>query len=644
MEELIKSLEKEINILKENYSKYNIEEINFFERINKFSNKNLYEISNIDPTDVLLASIMSLDSSASFSDLKYKMERIVYIDNFNLNDIVKIFEVFHIFYEKDALYLLKSENVSNKTLAELNLERDFDGFIEILNVIFSNSRNAMNILLDLYEKYDKDGIFEDLILFCDFKRIIESKEEFEILNNNKSEDISLQLSKHLINDFTNGCKVFDIFKKFKSYSKKLIGKTSLYKLETFKLISAYTEIKKSLESNSKNIKTDELKAINPSIALNIIKYLSQIMDEEYQIEKEKFETNNNELSKLNQILYKYDINFLTYEEKMSIITSSNFDDIEEMISIVISLNINTILNDKDIFLETLLSSSKTALNNINKLIKAKIISNSFLERNIGILFTKECELLNILPKYNDLATNIEILTSHGIPILNLKKYNINVLINNPVDLNYMLDLSKMYTLDLTKDELYNFSMLEEVKTFDILDQLIEEGVPITSEILIDIKKNDSNLAKRCKLAKELGINTLNNGKINPIITSKNSFYVDDDSIDKYIINNTPNAINKEYSLHLKESKRIRINPEILNIPEILEIEKNYKKDNISYDINGITISRIKFLRNITSLTENFDITTDIENIITTSILYGSILNSEEINRLSIKSKTKEKTA
>ncbi len=319
MEELIKRIDEEIENLKQELSTHNKEELKFFERLTKFSRKSLYEIDNIDPTDIILGYIRFFDEETPFRKLKDDMERICYIDNFNLNDVNKIFENFNIFNEKDALDLLKNECVDNKRIKELDLEKDFDGFIEILNTIFSTSRTAMNILINLYEEYDEKGMFSDLTLFNDLKTIITTNKEFKVLETDKSEQTSLQLSKLLIDDYENSYKVFDYFNLFKVYQKKLVKKTNNHKFNALKKISAYEEAKKVITSSKDALPTDELMLIDPDIAFEIIKYKSNKLEKEYREEKELYEINNNEITPLNEALYKYGIHFFTYEEKKKIL-------------------------------------------------------------------------------------------------------------------------------------------------------------------------------------------------------------------------------------------------------------------------------------------------------------------------------------
>ena len=61
MEELIKRIDEEIENLKQELSTHNKEELEFFERLTKFSRKSLYEIDNIDPTDIILGYIRFFD-------------------------------------------------------------------------------------------------------------------------------------------------------------------------------------------------------------------------------------------------------------------------------------------------------------------------------------------------------------------------------------------------------------------------------------------------------------------------------------------------------------------------------------------------------------------------------------------------------
>lgn len=644
MEELIKRIDEEIEILKQELSTHNKEELEFFERLTKFSRKSLYEIDNIDPTDIILGYIRFFDEETPFRKLKDDMERICYIDNFNLNDVNKIFENFNIFNEKNALDLLKNECVDNKRIKALDLEKDFDGFIEILNTIFSTSRTAMNILINLYEEYDEKGMFSDLTLFNDLKTIITTNKEFKVLETDKSEQTSLQLSKLLIDDYENSYKVFDYFNLFKVYQKKLVKKTNNHKFNTLKKISAYEEAKKALTSPKDALPTNELTLINPDIAFEIIKYKSNKLEKEYREEKELYEINNNEITPLNEALYKYGIHFFTYEEKKKILDNISLNDINLLLSILDSSKMKFLLSDKNTLLEIMYSSNLSIISNINDLINNKIINESFVEKNIGILFNKECSILeNIIPKYMDFSKNLQALNNAGIQINNVKKHNIDVLLQDEEKLTSKIELAKIYGFDLKNDDLLNFSILEDSNIFNIVDQLLEQGINVTTEILSDIKKKDPNFAKRTKLAIKIGLNDLIiDNKINPIVANKNSFYIKNEAIDEYLENNINTLLEQKYIECLENDERLEIDPNLLMFKEIKIVEENFKVSDTLYNINGIPISRIKFLRNMTSLVKSFDIHEDTSVKIANALLYNSILTNNQIKQLSSFEDTKLK--
>lgn len=644
MEELIKRIDEEIENLKQELSTHNKEELEFFEKLTKFSRKSLYEIDNIDPTDIILGYIRFFDEETPFRKLKDDMERICYIDNFNLNDVNKIFENFNIFNEKNALDLLKNECVDNKRIKELDLEKDFDGFIEILNTIFSTSRTAMNILINLYEEYDEKGMFSDLTLFNDLKTIITTNKEFKVLETDKSEQTSLQLSKLLIDDYENSYKVFDYFNLFKVYQKKLVKKTNNHKFNALKKISAYEEAKKALTSPKDALPTNELTLINPDIAFEIIKYKSNKLEKEYREEKELYEINNNEITPLNEALYKYGIHFFTYEEKKKILDNISLNDINLLLSILDSSKMKFLLSDKNTLLEIMYSSNLSIISNINDLINNKIINESFVEKNIGILFNKECSVLeNIIPKYMDFSKNLQALNNAGIQINNVKKHNIDVLLQDEEKLTSKIELAKIYGFDLKNDDLLNFSILEDSNIFNIVDQLLEQGINVTTEILSDIKKKDPNFAKRTKLAIKIGLNDLIiDNKINPIVANKNSFYIKNEAIDEYLENNINTLLEQKYIECLENDERLEIDPNLLMFKEIKIVEENFKVSDTLYNINGIPISRIKFLRNMTSLVKSFDIHEDTSVKIANALLYNSILTNNQIKQLSSFEDTKLK--
>ena len=566
------------------------------------------------------------------------------LKNIDLYNVNKIFENFNIFNEKDALDLLKNECVDNKRIKELDLEKDFDGFIEILNTIFSTSRTAMNILINLYEEYDEKGMFSDLTLFNDLKTIITTNKEFKVLETDKSEQTSLQLSKLLIDDYENSYKVFDYFNLFKVYQKKLVKKTNSHKFNALKKISAYEEAKKVITSSKDALPTDELMLIDPDIAFEIIKYKSNKLEKEYREEKELYEINNNEITPLNEALYKYGIHFFTYEEKKKILDNISLNDINLLLSILNSSKMKFLLSDKNTLLEIMYSSNLSIISNINDLINNKIINESFIEKNIGILFNKECSVLkNIIPKNMDFSKNLQALNNAGIQINNVKKHNINILLQDEEKLTSKIELAKIYGFDLKNDDLLNFSILEDSNIFNIVDQLLEQGINVTTEILSDIKKKDPNFAKRTKLAIEIGLNDLIiDNKINPIVANKNSFYIKNEAIDEYLENNINTLLEQKYIECLENDERLKIDPTLLMFKEIKMIEESFKVSDTLYNINGISISRIKFLRNMTSLVKNFDIHEDTSVKITNALLYNSILTNNQIKQLSSFEDTKLK--
>ena len=76
--------------------------------------------------------------------------------------------------------------------------------------------------------------------------------------------------------------------------------------------------------------------------------------------------------------------------------------------------------------------------------------------------------------------------------------------------------------------------------------------------------------------------------------------------------------------------------------EIKIVEENFKVSDTLYNINGIPISRIKFLRNMTSLVKNFDMHEDTSVKIANALLYNSILTNSQIKQLSSFEDTKLK--
>ena len=244
----------------------------------------------------------------------------------------------------------------------------------------------------------------------------------------------------------------------------------------------------------------------------------------------------------------------------------------------------------------------------------------------------------------DFSKNLQALNNAGIQINNVKKHNIDVLLQDEEKLTSKIELAKIYGFDLKNDDLLNFSILEDSNIFNIIDQLLEQGINVNTEILSDIKKKDPNFAKRTKLAIEIGLNNLIiDNKINPIVANKNSFYIKNETIDEYWENNINTLLEQKYIECLENDERLKIDPNLLMFKEIKMIEESFKVSDTLYNINGIPISRIKFLRNMTSLVKSFDIHEDRSVKITNALLYNSILTNNQIKQLSSFEDTKLKS-
>lgn len=643
METLIKSIEEIKEQLIEEKENYNKKELEFFERnINIFKRNSIFNIEYILPTDIILASIRSLNSNDSFEEDLKKVTYIGNIDNQSADDITVLFEMLNRFLDKGALDELKKERPNNIRLRDLDLLDAHNLFIKAIEIFFSRDRKSIDTLVDLYEKYDKLDVFANLILFNDYKEIIDEYDEFQILKRSKSSKNSLMLAKHSIEDLSYADQLFEMFDNFSIYYNDLKVKTKLYQSELNKKINSYEKVLNFIKyyNFSSKLPIEALSNIDGKIAIEVLIETLEKDKSEYLTLKKEYEANSlNEIDDLDRLLLQYGINYFTNIQKQELLSKNSIENIEGILDSLMNSKLNFISSDDNLMLNTLLFSSESIIQKINALIESNLIPLSFIEKNLGILFDEEnSETLidtEIQPKYRLFSRNLETIKRSNINVSNIKKFNITLLVEDNNTLEQNLALASIYMLNLSDSRLDNFALLEDESIFYTLDQLIELGNKnISFEYLKALRKNDKNFAKRCILANYLSLPIIdNNGYIDPTVANKNKFYVSDGDIDKYILNNTQNHISPEHYSYLEENSNNKIDESVLKDSAILFLDSNYKIDELAYNISGIRISRNRVLRNLTSLKYAFNSSDSEINLLNSALLYNSILSEEKIQTL-----------
>ena len=162
---------------------------------------------------------------------------------------------------------------------------------------------------------------------------------------------------------------------------------------------------------------------------------------------------------------------------------------------------------------------------------------------------------------------------------------------------------------------------------DALDFLIENGLNIS---LLDnnklTKEEMYNFIKRTQICLSLDIDIYTaGGNINRSFLLGKGFYCKAEDLDKYML--VSQLEDEEVIKELKEAKRDHINDEIYNLEGIKKLEGYRSEDGLTYEIEEMSLSRPKVMRNLTYFYEQNKIT---ENNTLQSIIFNSNLENKEI--------------
>lgn len=398
----------------------------------------------------------------------------------------------------------------------------------------------------------------------------------------------------------------------KIHNKFIANKKSNYHKYSFLIKSL-----KNVQNLPYILDSDLIKNLDDELIFEIYKHIITINQDYCKTlfkEKEKVE----EISFKSKILSLkkcgYEIDKISKEKLNFILNYGNISELEKIVPFIKNLNYQLLNLYSNNGIYIIVNTTYEILNQINNLIIDNIINLNFVKQNPQIFFNND-----IIGKVNGvnniLCNNLDILTKN----YELKNSNLNeILLLDNTKLSNNINTLKKYHPNLDNNILLNNDL------FDYLDLFIELGLAhyiINGQYKID---DDSlNLIKRIYINKL--INFQHPDLENMIKTGVN-FYITDDQLDDYIINDVNNYLPTEIKKILSSNDR-----NIIEYFDLSELE-NYRKDDLTYDFNGILISKNKILRNLSCLEANFK-TDNINDKLFISIIYGSILNTEQIEKI-----------
>lgn len=641
-------------------------EIEFLEEfLREYNSYNFDSYENVSNVAYLMAVLTAYDINMSFSDL---------IDNVRIiQDFVNEVEFDVSLYKNYLDKLLELNNlglldkiINNEKINKLDSQHKkiYNEYKKIckklfvvekddkeqtdyqINIAFSKLFKALpqpdrfksflslHVIVDelkitLKELYDEG--FSDVSQgeeFDSFTRTLFKGRHFnKYIEKEKNRLINMRIKTFVEDNNMNLYEEYDIIKK---HYEKIMKEAKEVVKKTNKKIKALEELEYKLQyiNPSRLLKIDN---INGLMLDNKIKYYYNLLvlnhnNQIYKKEEQKnIEFNNNNFNKLEILFSKYGLNFNDFNEfeKEVIINKTDPTQVENILSLIKYSELSFILDYISEFAKVIVYSKPEIIKFINNLLKNKIIDKTFLFSNIKILCDTE--------EFKSLYDNINYLNNIGINVVNIGKYDPEILL---LDNNQIISTTKIlqeYNINLDKEDIYNYEVLKEEAILDLLDNFIELNL---QNIIIENPKYLTNkgfdVIKRIMICDLIGLNPINkSNKIIGSVNTGNNFYVAPEKYDNFIIDYKQDYLNPMCAQILKTNKRNVISACTKEIVLVRKLDELYKQDELTYVINGVIISRNRVLRNLEVLFQeisNNDIS--IHDLLYQAILYGMINNVE----------------
>lgn len=367
-----------------------------------------------------------------------------------------------------------------------------------------------------------------------------------------------------------------------------------FKVVNNKIRKYYNDVIGREEKRKQNLKKQKRKYIKAIERFSIeskhdvitnLSIIELIPDEDYKklALRYIYDHNKKASDKLEQELVKARSNsIVVYQHLLSetgiILTEELYDKIsfrtkEEIEQIANAIKRYGITDCNDIS-QILISANTETFSNIEKLHEKGIVSKKFIASNPTLF-------IETSTSYKNLMDCIKTLKDKGIPYKVLHD-NSDTLV---VDKKLLEDrLSTLDEYDLTKSikKSTNLKFLESKNLEELLDLVIEYGYGTELNSNLNILNFGKERWLRLSILKELNELPKNSEELEDVLSNPN-FIVPDHNIHEYVSIPT-----EEYEKALRG---------LLQEESLAKLEK-YTKDNLTYDINGILISRRKVERQI----------------------------------------------
>lgn len=521
------------------------------------------------------------------------------------------------------VYDYKINDAFNRLFLAFPNKTKFESFIDF-NMIGERLKSIIEeTVIDGYEDAINDSMFDDydrqLFGTKKFSKFVE-KEKSRIVNETLREFIT-----------TADVNIFEDYEQMKKHYDRILKEAKEVVKTTNKKIKKLEELmyKLSYINPERLIKVDN--GVYEFLFDDKIKYyyLLYSIEHNYNLQKKAEEKNiefsNNSLNKLEILFSKYGFNFNEFneEERESIINETNVFHVENILNSIKYSELSFISEYASEFVKIIIFSKPEVIKFIDHLLKNKIIDKKFIFKNIDILCPTRA--------FERLYNNINYLSSIGVNIVNIFKDDPGILLLDSEELIARTNILSEYNFKLDKEDVYNFDALNDDKMLDLLDNYIELGL---KDIILDNPKyltsNGFDTIKRIMICNLIGVNPINkSNKIVGSVNTGNNFYVAPGKYDNFIIDYKHDYQNHKCVDVLNNNVRNIISQSTKNRMFVKKLDELYMKDELTYVIEGVVISRNRVLRNLDVLIKHlFYSDLDISDMVFQSILYNMINNVE----------------
>ncbi|MCI8779029.1 MAG: hypothetical protein HFI87_07780 [Bacilli bacterium] len=481
----------------------------------------------------------------------------------------------------------------------------------IKNSIFDNENyiNTLKRIARLFYSYT--NVFNSNFIRLTYEKHFKEEVKSDIAKKTANK-LNRQLKEHLgIKQIRN-----DIFK----YYEDLIQNHNKFLVNIKTKYYAYKSLLANLQHIEKlpyTIDVSLIKNIDDETVFSLYQYateLNQSFSKELFRQRDCLSQDNLKNKKLQLKNCGYDIDKIATGKLNFLLKYADMTELKKVLTYLISLNNSLIDIYSNNGLYILVNTNYEMVTKINDLLTKNIINLSFLNQNPQVFFDKD--IINNIEGLNSVLSNNIALLNRNYEIAN--NYIGELLLMDNQTLENNINTLKRY------NPKFNKNILSNNKLLDCLDLFIELGFSnYIKEAKLDINENSFIVFKRCYISKLINFQSKN---LKDKIETGLNFYINDSELDDYIINNVSGYIPKDISHILDNSPR-----NVISNNELKQFEK-YAKDNLTYDFNGILISKNKILRNLSCL-ENSNLNYDDNDLLFSAIIYGSILDYEQIEMI-----------